>query len=233
MNTYTTHLLLILLLSTHIVAAPASVTIKIDHDTIITAPLLIPSNTTLVVSPGVSIYMDGYLPISVEGLLIAEGTAEQPITFTGKNRPRGSVDKPCWQGLGIRGEHADAVLKNVRIEGANRNVIWAARPVIDSCTFTGNHTALFCSGAAAPRIGGCNIYGNIYGLVAESSTPLLLDNTITGNKVGLHLQLGAKPAIGRNAITANGEDIRTEDFLGSTRNATSVKYLWDLMNQLY
>ncbi len=214
-------------------ALAAQKTVSITSDTVISSPMKIPVNTTLMISKGVNIYVDGYLPIIVEGLLVAQGTSDKPITITGKDRPRGSVDASSWQGLVIRGDSSDAVLKNVRIEGAYRNVIWNSRPAIDSCTFTGNNTGLFCSGGASPRISACKIFGNVYGVVAESCAPVLLDNTITGNKIGLRLQLGAKAAVGRNNISGNNEDTKDDDFLGGTKNPSAVKQLWEIMNQLY
>ena len=213
------------------IAAPKTLTISTD--TVISSAMKIPANTTLMISKGVSIYVDGYIPIIIEGLLVAQGTSDKPIVITGKDRPRGSIDAPTWQGLVIRGDSSDAVMENVRIEGAYRNVIWGSKPAIDSCTFTGNNTGLFCSGSASPKIRACRIFGNVYGVVAESCAPVLLDNTITGNKVGLRLQLGAKASVGRNNISGNNEDTKDDDFLGGTKNPSAVKQLWEIMNQLY
>ena len=208
-------------------------TIRFDHDTTITDNVTIPENTTCIISPGVSIFVDGYRTITVLGLLIADAPSKSPILITGKDRPRGSIEKPCWQGLEIRGKGSDAILRNVRIEGAFRTLIYESRPRIDTCTFTGNYTGIYCSGQAAPSVSCCRIYANTFGLVAEVSAPMLLDNIITGNRVGLHLQLGSHAVIGRNTITANTEDIRTEEYLGQTKDAIGVKKVWDLMNQLY
>ena len=126
--------------------------IEFAHDTILANSVEVPENGTCVIKPGVIIRFSGYFRFIVRGLLIAEGTKEKPILITGVGRKRGATEKPCWQGLEIRGDKADAVLRYCRIEGAYRNFIFGTKPSIKSCEFVGNHCALYCSNKAAAHI---------------------------------------------------------------------------------
>ncbi len=206
---------------------------EFDHDTILTNSVEVPENGTCVIKPGVSIRFSGYFRFVVKGLLIAEGTKEKPILITGVGRTRGSTEKPCWQGLEIRGEKADAVLRYCRIEGAYRNFIFGSKPSIKSCEFVGNHCAIYCSNKSAAHIKKNKIYRNKYGIVADFASPMILDNVITDNIVGILMMRSSRLIAGRNVVSGNKKDIYSEKSFGENHDAISLKYIWDLMNQLY
>jgi hypothetical protein len=207
--------------------------VTISADTVFTARVEIPVGSVCTIKPGVRIAFAGSCAFVVRGLLIAEGTASQPILFTGEDRSRGSAERPCWQGLEISGPAAHASLRHCRIEGAFRNLIQNARPVIDSCEFVGNHYALYCQDKSVPHVSNCRVYRNKYGVVADDAAPLLLGNTITANSVGVLLQAGSSMIAGRNSISDNTVDVRSEDCLGPNQNALAPKNFWDLMQRLY
>jgi len=69
--------------------------------------------------------------------------------------------------------------------------------------------------------------------VADLAAPILLDNTITGNRIGVYLLLSSEGIIGRNTIVANKTNIRSEKAMGKNRGSLSAHYLWKLMSQLY
>lgn len=219
------------LLATRVEAGRPS--ILFERDTVLSCAIEVPRNKTCVIKPGVTIRFSGYHRISVEGLLIAEGRPGQEILITGTDRARGSTAKPCWQGIEVRGKQADAVLRHCRIEGAYRNFIWGAKPIIDSCSFVGNHYAIYCSNRAAPSIRSCTIYRNRFGVVADFASPLLLDNVITENVVGIYTQLSSGLVAGRNFVEANKTNVRSDKSMGENHDALSLKYIWDLMRQLH
>ena len=107
--------------------------IVFDKDTVFNSTVKVPENVTCVIKAGVVIKFGGYYRFVVNGLLIAEGTKDNPILITGIDRAHGSTEPPCWQGFEIRGEKADAVFKYCRIEGAYRNFIYDTRPTIKQC----------------------------------------------------------------------------------------------------
>jgi nitrous oxidase accessory protein NosD len=205
----------------------------IERDTLLSADLVVAENTTLIVKPGVVLRLEGYHAIIVRGVLICEGTREEPILITCAKRPRGATGKPCWQGLTIVGDKANALFRHCRIEGAYRTMISAASPVFDSCRIAGNHYGIYCTDRSKVHITNCRIYRNRYGIAADYASPMILDNVITENTVGVHLQLSSTLLAGRNLIEGNRHDIRSDDTFGENNDITTVKRLWDLMRQLY
>ena len=205
----------------------------IDKDTILSSDMVIEEGKTLTITPGVTIKFSGYYSIKVHGLILLEGTAKKPILITALDRARGDSNWPGWKGFDIRGKNADALIRNCRIEGAYKNIIYNTRPIIDSCEFVGNHEAIRCVASAVPHIKNCVIYRNKYGIVVDNSTPMLLDNTITDNKIGVYTQLNASMIAGRNIIQNNEIDISTDKSLGENRNRTEIKQVWDIMRELY
>ena len=207
--------------------------IVFDKDTVFNSTVKVPENVTCVIKAGVVIKFGGYYRFVVNGLLIAEGTKDNPILITGIDRAHGSTEPPCWQGFEIRGEKADAVFKYCRIEGAYRNFIYDTRPTIKQCEFVGNHCAIYCSNKAAPNIKKNKIYRNKYGIVADFASPMILDNVITENVVGILMMRSSRLIAGRNVVEKNKKDIHSEESFGENYDAVSLKYIWDLMNQLY
>lgn len=209
------------------------VEIVFSADTTLDTDVVIDSNATCTIEPGVNITFSGYHRFRIRGLFIAEGTAEEPILITAAGRPRGSRAEPAWGGLEIVGPNAYAKCRHCRIEGAFRNLIWESRAIFDSCTFVGNHYGLYCAKKATPHVTDCRFYRNAYGIATDLAAPLLLDNVITENVVGVYLQLSSKGIVGRNTISGNETNIRFEKALGKDKSSLSVHYLWKLMSQLY
>jgi parallel beta-helix repeat protein len=203
-----------------------------EHDTIVSSNIFIPENTTCTITPGVQIQFDGYYKFAVKGLLIARGTAEKPIVITCVNRPRGEKGNPCWNGLMICGEKSQALFAHCRIEGAYKNVVWQSKPIFDSCEIAGNHYGLYCI-KSSPHIKACTVRRNVYGITSDYATPLLLDNTITDNTFGIFLQLDTKLIAGKNTITGNETNVRTEQCLGKTNADMTLQCIWDMMRELY
>ena len=207
--------------------------LEIATDTVFGTDLEIPFGTTLVIRPGVRVQFEGYRTMVVRGLLIAEGTSSEPILFTSVERARGSREKPAWKGIEIIGKEAHCNFKNCRFEGAFRNLVWESSPSFDSCQFAGNHYALYCTRKALPHIKNCKFYLNTYGVAADNASPLLMDNIITENVVGLYLQLSSGAIVGKNTIDGNETNIRSEDAFGENKSSMLMQHMWELMEQLF
>ncbi len=207
--------------------------IVIARDTTISTDLVVDTAQTCRILPGVTIRVEGYRQFLVRGLLIAEATSERPIRMTAVDRPHGSAERPGWQGLSVVGSDAHARLRHVRIEGAFTNGFWESSGAVDSCVIVGNYRGMYCGRGSRPHIKGCHIYRNIFGLVVNQGVPLLLDNRITENTVGVHIENGSRNIIGRNEIRYNAEDIRVDQTLQKTDTVMPVQQLWDLMRRLY
>jgi|WetSurMetagenome_2_1015567.scaffolds.fasta_scaffold00186_14 hypothetical protein len=205
----------------------------ISGDTVLHADFEVPDSATCTVKPGTTIRFAGYFKFVVHGLLIARGTAAEPITFTCADRSRGSAAPACWCGLVFMGKSAGGYLRNCRFEGMYRCLAWGADPVFDSCEFAGNHCGLYCAKKASPHVKDCRFYRNVYAVMADYAMPVMLGNVITGNTVGVCLQIGSRPIAGPNTIFGNGTDIRSETALKGDSAAFSIQGLWELMNELY
>jgi parallel beta-helix repeat protein len=214
------------------VSAGQSKTILLS-DTVFTSSVDIPPGVAWNIRPGAKIQFDGYFGITVRGLLIAEGTSAEPIVFSSVARPKTLHEDPAWTGIEIVGSKANARFKHCRFADAYRNLAWESSPSFDSCEFTGNHYALYCSKKASPLVSNCTIHHNTYGIAVDLSYPLLLNNSITGNVVGLYLQLTAESIAGKNLITANETNIHIEKAYGNDSASFHLQSLWDVMQQLY
>jgi hypothetical protein len=207
--------------------------IVFSNDTLVDSDIVIERGSACTIEQGVSIRFAGYHSFIIHGLLAAEATAEEPIVFSCKGRVRGSTDKPCWKGFEIVGEKSTAVFSHCRFEGYYRMLLWESSPVFDSCTFSGNHYALYCANKAKPHVSNSTFTGNVYAIAADFSQPLLLDNIITENDIGIYQQLGARMVIGRNIIEKNARNIVSEESLGSNETPLNIHYIWKFMHQLY
>ena len=207
--------------------------IVFSHDTTIEGDLIVASNRICVIKPGVTIKFAGYGRMGVYGVLVAAGSVDSQIVITAEGRPQGSTAAPDWKGIEIVGKVSQAQMRHCRIEGAFRNLVWDASPVFDSCSFAGNHYALYCAKQARPHVKSCSFYRNKYGITVDLAATLLLDNTITENTIGLYLLLCSESLVGRNIIKSNTTDIKTEESLGCHKGSMSLHYLWNVMNQLY
>jgi parallel beta-helix repeat protein len=214
-------------------AWPKSQTMHIDRDTVLTGNFEVPDSLTCTIKAGTTIKFACYCKFIVRGLLIAQGTAREPITFTCVDRSHGATQPPCWYGMLVMGKSSQADFRNCRFEGMYRALVWDCRPLFDSCEFAGNHFALYCTKKASPLVKNCRFYRNVYGIVADFATPLLRNNLITDNTIGVYLQVGSQPLAGPNTIFGNQTNIRVETALAGDSTAFSMKYLWELMNELY
>jgi parallel beta-helix repeat protein len=225
--------LTLLICAAALCAWPKSQAMLIDRDTVITGNFEVPESLTCTIKPGTTVRFGCYCKFIVRGLCIAQGTATEPITFTCAGRPHGATRPPCWYGILVMGKTAHADFRNCRFEGMYRGLVWESSPLFDSCEFAGNHFALYCTKKASPLVKNCRFYRNVYGITADFATPLLRDNLITGNTIGVYLQVGAQPLAGMNTIVGNVTNIRAETALAGDTTAFSMKYLWELMNELY
>lgn len=152
---------------------------------------------TLTINPGVTVnFSDGkYLWIKANGKLLAEGTPDDKITFTGTEKTAGH-----WKGI-IFGPLSDdeSVIDNAIIEYGGyacecdcldaryaNIMLWKAAPTITNSTIR-------------------NSVGDGILCIGSSSTPTITCNWITNNTNGVHTVLRAQPAINYNNICGNSE----------------------------
>lgn len=207
--------------------------VVIDRDTVVSADIVIDTGTTLFIRAGVTIRFDGYRQVRVSGLLVVEGTSDKPVLISTVDRPRGSVERPSWQGINVIGKDAHARLRHCRIEGAYTNGFWQCNARLDSCELVGNYRAVYCARNAQVSLRSCRIYRNVFGVVSNAGLPLMLDNTITENDVGVQVGPSSVQLTGRNDIRLNKVDIVADKTFLPGDSAVPVQKLWDVMRSLY
>ena len=146
-------------------------------------PILVASNATLTIQPGVEVQFYGYYPLQVAGIISALGTTDRPIIFTSADEYPLPGD---WQGISFTDTSVDSqcVLSNTVVEYAQIGV---------NCT------------DASPRIFNSWVQNcSAQGIYLTRSSPLIQGNTIEYNTAdGIYCTDNSSPLILGNSILAN------------------------------
>jgi hypothetical protein len=138
----------------------------------------IAQGVTLTIEPGVEVQFQPNARLNVNGTLIAVGTSNAPITFTGVVTTPGS-----WQGLGIYGTLSvtnRSVLDHVVIEYAGINVSSGTQLYVENAAVTLAHS-LIRHGRQHGVYGGARGLANIADTIFENNTGfavLFTDGTV-------------------------------------------------------
>jgi len=171
------------------------------------ADVVVAQGARLTIEPGAVVELAEGVRLVIDGALVAHGTGDDPITFTGHGGAR-------WGGIVFNDGAEDAsfeavddyvggsILEHCVLEGASRAVaLHAASPFIHQSTFRGNlleepengegGAALFIGPDSAPRVMGNTFDDNeaavsAWGgaIFAAFAAPILQDNTFTSNRNG-------------------------------------------------
>ncbi|MBN2255485.1 MAG: DUF799 family lipoprotein [Deltaproteobacteria bacterium] len=188
---------------------PTPVSGQIDADTvwyagaspyIIEDTVIVKDKAHLRIEPGTTVKSKGEALV-VQGCLDAVGDEQHLIHFEG-------VDNALWHGIVF--ENVRENENNLRfcgIKGAKYGVVCqSSSPLIESCEFTQNSTAIQTSGSfSKPVIKGNTIRANtVEGIaVIDGSQPTIVGNKIHGNeKIGIAVAMSA-PVIKENTIIQN------------------------------
>jgi len=145
------------------------------------------NNATLTIQSGAELQFESgrYLYIgnspNSTGTLIAEGTADAPITFTSAQAAPQAGD---WGGIYLYQYDGGSSLLNAVIEYGTNNInISGSSPVIEKCTIRyGSTSGIYIGAAVTPSIFCNTITANAIGIsLAGNADPYLHDNDIYGN----------------------------------------------------
>ncbi|MCA9971887.1 MAG: S8 family serine peptidase, partial [Anaerolineales bacterium] len=117
-----------------------------DKQYVVTGNILVQSGVTLTVEAGTSIQVHPGMIIRVDGVLLAQGTASHPISFTSSQAAPAAGD---W--VGIDGGHSGGVIRLAYCE-----VAYAQTAVVSSLNLTQN------------SISHCHIHHNLVGIQADN-----------------------------------------------------------------
>jgi hypothetical protein len=149
--------------------------------------LTIKASDTLSIDPGDSLCFEKISPVivlKINGLLLAQGTAQDPIVFTSnesspdtsnwgriefENDPPGSIFEHCHVSYAATGIVCDssslAALDHVDIISVSSNGISLSHssPTIENCTITGfGGSGIVCTGSSQPMVGGSLAAANTF-----------------------------------------------------------------------
>lgn len=172
-----------------------------DSPVAVVGPLLVTSNATLTIQPGVQVMFYGNYSLQVDGCLRALGSSNQPVTFSsGKTVPQ----QGDWQGLVFTAgsSNAPCILSNAVVQYAQVGV-----RCTDSSPTLVNSTIQYCGGQgvyltrSSSLIQGCTIQANTsYGIwCVDTSSPQILGNQIIANG-SYGLALNGTGASGHNSL---------------------------------
>ena len=182
----------------------------------------VPNGETLVIEPGVVVFAQSWFALEVNGTLIAQGTEEQPITFTAI--PPGPGE-PGWKSVRFVNADDENLLEYCIIENGQ---VMAAPPfdrgggvyvsgsnlMLDHCTLRDNRAVL---------AGG--------GVWASNSTLTIADSTITANLVGYESGGGGGGVYASNCTisftgdTVSGNDVQVFGGFGAAHGYGAGVYL--------
>ncbi|MGD8403219.1 MAG: PKD domain-containing protein [Anaerolineales bacterium] len=164
--------------------------------------IIVPTGATLTIEPDALVSFQSWYSLTVNGTLLADGTAGEPILFTG-------TDSPGWLGIRFVNASDNSLLDNVIVEkgratGAdplNRGggiYIDGSNPTISNSTIRDNF-AVYSGGGLYLNNSNATLVGNSIlnnqagqggtssggGLAILYSNPILTNNVISGNSVGI------------------------------------------------
>ena len=203
-----------------------------NHDVpyVVTSSPTVANNKTLTIEPGITLKFNTSMTFTINGALIADGTASDLITFTSnKGTPApgdwrrltfSSTDGPCslsycefmYGGNGTQGM--------VYMTTTGTDVTIANSFILDS-----SHYGIYCYNSS-PTITNCCIAGNVnHGLYAtNASKPTITNNTVAYNGAdGLYLS-GTGYSVTNNILTDN---TNRGIYCSSTSPTTSYNDVWN------
>lgn len=163
----------------------------------VNATLTVPAGITLTLRPGASVIFTSEAGLMVLGVLRAEGTAEQPVTFS-------AAGDGAWAGIVLSSGGPPSLLKRCRILAARALVISAGEHVVEQCEIAAGTIGVEVTGENARpvlranrlhemREGGIRCLGK--------SAPLVEKNTIERcGSFGVHASQSAVPLVQGNTI---------------------------------
>lgn len=190
------------------------------HVTLI-GDVVIPEGVVLTIEEGVQVFVSGAYTMQVDGVLVVNGTAANPVVFSSDDLNPAVND---WQGIVVSSTGA-AQIVNAVIQNANKAITFdsiAATVTLNSVTYTNkvddsiiqnNNYGIWCinTPSSLPITDNLIQFNSQYGLYFEGSAGgQVTGNLITNNGTGVYLlgnssnsSLNPTPTINNNSIFDN------------------------------
>ncbi len=164
---------------------------------VLTEDFLIQKNQTLIIKPGTTVNIGGWVSIIVNGNLSAVGNKREPIVFTKSGERK-------WRKIEVN-EGSKVVLEHCKIEENSDGVTcWGNSSVtIKNCNISSTAGAIYCF-SSSPLIEGNIITNSACAIcIGLGSSPLIRNNTLVNNLVGINIGPSSSPTITGNIIGNN------------------------------
>jgi len=121
--------------------------------------IAVPTDESLTIEPGVTVYFDGYYGLTVQGRLVASGTHGNRITFSWKD---GGNDRNSWLGISLYSATRASTISYCYIMNAKRaiNVYGSFNNILTFNTIRYNSAGILINAAEANTITDNEIYEN-------------------------------------------------------------------------
>ncbi|MCP4598681.1 right-handed parallel beta-helix repeat-containing protein, partial [Neptuniibacter sp.] len=188
---------------------------------------------TLTIDPGVEVQFNGYYYLRIYGILDAQGTAADMITFT-SNQPSPAAGD--WSGINLYGSNISTIryaIVEYAYVGVNISSISGQNYTVEDCVIRNNWRGVSIQNPSGATIRNNTIEDNtemgIYvGATSRGdSSPAIDSNLIQGNDIGISFNGGSASAVTNNTIINNttyGLDLRISQygFFHGTINNNSI-----------
>lgn len=166
--------------------------------------VVVQTGATLKIEPGTTIRALQGASLAVDGRILAEGTAQQPITWEGPERAR-------WFGVAVRnagaGQGRDSAFAFNRFTGADVALaIVAASPSVRDSSFTRSDVGIRIADAASePKLRANLVRNNRVGIVLDAADVEISGHVLRFNtEAGIEI-VGAAPQIFGNDLSDNAD----------------------------
>jgi RHS repeat-associated protein len=147
--------------------------------------LTVAQGATLTLSPGVVFKSSTGKTITINGTLDAQGTAENPITFTSQN----DASSISWGGISLNSGSGASVLDHVEVRYGGWSTstpaisISGSSPSISNSTIRNNKNYAIKVATGNPSITHSTIKANWYGIYVSSGSPTIRWNKFQGDSI--------------------------------------------------
>lgn len=176
-----------------------------DSPYVLEQGVVVGENDSLVIEPGVTVFMGEFAKLMIQGTIKIVGTNEKPVVFSGAD----SVAN--WNGFHIMSSARPFEIKNLTVENAFRNTIFRSSGTLENVSFFNNYYGLWVDESPDVTLARCTFAHNRYAISVRASRVVSNGTSVSENVYGLYLESGGKLDGDTDLIRNNQEsDIRSE-----------------------
>lgn len=160
---------------------------------------------TLVIEPGVQVFMMPYAKLLLRGPVNILGTSQKPVVFK-------SLDSTeSWSGVHFVSNTTPFLVEHLFVENAFRNSVTQSKGIFESVHFINNYYGLWVNSSSQVYLKRCSFTRNRFALSVGAGSVNAEATEIFGNVFGLYIEKGGSFLGNMQLISKNLEvDVRKE-----------------------